>query len=54
MNAEEERAALNRIERLLRRAERDARLLDGRDYKHRKFAEAYRLLELLREKTEHR
>lgn len=40
--------ALDKIERLLRKAERDARLLDGRDYKHRPFAEAYRLLDLLR------
>lgn len=42
---------IDKIERLLRRCEMDARLLDGRGYKHRKFAEAYRLLALLREKV---
>lgn len=42
---------LDKIERLLRKAERDARLLDGRDFKMRPFAEAYRLLDILREKT---
>jgi hypothetical protein len=42
--------ALASIEKLLRQAERDARLLDGRDFKLRRWAEAYRLLELLRER----
>lgn len=46
---EERDAALNKIERLLRKAERDSRLLDGRDFKMRRWAEAYRLLDLLRE-----
>ena len=50
--SEERIAALDKIERLLRSAERDARLLDGRDYKHRRYAEAYRLLRLLREQEE--
>ena len=48
MNAAERMTALAKIERLIKRAERDARLLDGRDYKHRPFAEAYRLIEMLR------
>lgn len=40
--------ALDEIERLLRNAERDTRLLAGRDHKARRFAEAYRLLDILR------
>jgi hypothetical protein len=47
-------SALDKIERLLRAAERDARLLDGRNYKHRRFAEAYRLLDILRERAAER
>lgn len=43
---------LNKIGRLLRKAERDARLLDGRDFKMRPYAEAYRLLDILSERNQ--
>jgi hypothetical protein len=46
--SKERKAALDKIERLLRKAEMNARLLDGNSYKHRPFAEAYRLLAMLR------
>jgi hypothetical protein len=45
---EERLKALDKIETLLRRAEMDARLLDGRDFKPRRWSEAYQLLDLLR------
>jgi hypothetical protein len=48
---EERLAALDKLERLLRRAERDMRLLDGRDFKMRPWVEAYRLLDILRERA---
>lgn len=48
---EEALKALDRIERMLRAAERDARLLDGREFKARRWSEAYRLVGLLRERA---
>jgi len=44
---------VEKIERLVRNAERDARLLNGRDFKMRPWAEAYRLLDLLRDLVAH-
>jgi hypothetical protein len=46
---EERQSAYRKMERLLSRGERDARLLDGQDFKYRPWAEAKRLLDLLRE-----
>lgn len=54
MTTKDTLAAYEKIERLLRKAEHDARLLDGRDFKFRRWAEAYRLLDLLRELAERR
>ena len=44
-------AALDKIERLIRKGERDSRLLDARDFKMRPYSEAYRLLVILRERA---
>lgn len=43
-------SAIDALRTLIERAERDAMLLDGRDFDQERFAEAYRLLALLRAK----
>jgi hypothetical protein len=48
-NTPPERASLNKIERLIRKAERDSRLLDGREFRMRPYAEAHRLIDLWRD-----
>jgi hypothetical protein len=48
---DEREQALTHIENLLRQAERDAAFLGGRDHDPGLYDEAYRLLDLLRERA---
>lgn len=48
---EERLAELDEVERLLRKGQRDAMLLDGRHYDDRPYEEALSLLALLRERA---